>query len=296
MARHRVRVLAAAAYTAAAGLAAWWVVPWVAGAWKGEYPIDPVALRIGPLQVRWYGLLMSLAFIPGWMLAQSERKRLGLSVDDLLDAVLLGIPLGLLGARLGFVVQHLGYYLRQPADILHVGMTGLSMHGVMAGAGITIWIVSRRKGVSAAGLADLAAPSVLLGQAIGRWGNFFNQELFGYPTSLPWGLYVQPSMRPIQWAEASTFHPVFFYESVYNALGVLALAAYRRRHARRPGEVAALYLAVYSAGRFLVEFVRVGERLWLHLTLAQWVSLLLIAVGLAWWWASRYREAGTMVQ
>lgn len=262
---------------------------WLADVWTGRRPLDAVAFRVGPVAVHWYGILIAFSFIPGWMLAQPERGRIGLSVDELLDAAALGIPLGLAGARAGFVIQNLDYFAEHPGDIFRTWMGGLSIHGVLAGVGFAILMFSRRRRVSAAALADLAAPSVLLGQAIGRWGNFFNHEVVGYPTSRPWGFYVPPELRPPGWAGAAYFHPAFLYESVWNALGVAALVAYRRRRERRSGEVAALYLIIYSAGRFLVEFWRIGEPLALGLTLAQWVSLGAAAAGAAWRYTARQR-------
>lgn len=267
----------------ALALAAMPLVRWVAEAWVGLRPIDPVAFWLGPIGVRWYGLLLALSFIPAWVVAQPERIRLGLSADDLVDATLLGIPLGLAGARLGFVVQNLDYFAGHPLDAFRTRTGGLSIHGVLAGVALAILVFSRWRRVSAAGLADLVAPSLLLAQAIGRWGNFFNREVVGYPTELPWGFYVPPALRPPGFEEAAFFHPAFFYESVLNALGVALLLWYRRRPDRRAGEVAALYLVVYSAIRFSVEFVRIGQPLALGLTLAQWVSMAMLLAGAAWW-------------
>ncbi|WP_324717440.1 prolipoprotein diacylglyceryl transferase [Carboxydochorda subterranea] len=275
---------------------AWKAVAWVLPIWTGAVPADPVAIRIGPVQVRWYGLLMALAFVPGWALAQPERRRLGLSVDDLIDVVLLGIPLSLLGARLAFVVQNAVYFWQHPVDMLRTWMGGLSIHGALAGAMLTIWVMSRRRGVAPLGLADLAMPSILLGQAIGRWGNFFNNEVFGYPTSVPWRVYIRPEMRPLEWASDAYFHPAFFYESLCDAAGVLFLVWYRRRPDREPGEITALYLATYSAGRFLMEFFRLGEPLALGLTLAQWVSVALALGGTLWWAQLRRRAPRAVVE
>lgn len=287
---------AAALAVGAAGLAAMGLVRWVAEAWVGRRPLDPVAFYLGPVGVRWYGLLLALSFIPAWALAQPERVRLGLSVDDLVDAALLGIPLGLAGARLGFVVQNLDYFAAHPLDVLRIRMGGLSIHGVLAGVALAILAFSRRRRVSAAGLADLAAPSILLAQAIGRWGNFFNREVVGYPTQLPWGFYVPPELRPPGFEEAAFFHPAFFYESMLDGLGAALLVWYRRRQDRRPGEVAALYLAVYAAIRFAVEWVRIGEPLALGLTLAQWVSLAMLAVGAGWWLYLRWHPRPAVVE
>ena len=288
--------LAAAGIAVAVVLAGTVLVRWVSDAWVGRRPLDPVAFYLGPIGVRWYGLLLALSFVPAWALAQPERVRLGLSVDELVDATLLGIPLGLVGARLGFVVQNLEYFVSHPLDILRTRSGGLSMHGVLAGVALAILLFSRRRKVSAAALADLAAPSILLAQAIGRWGNFFNHEVVGYPTQRPWGFYVPPELRPPGFEEAAFFHPAFFYESLLDGLGVVLLVRYRRRSRRRAGEVAALYFVLYGAIRFGVEWVRIGHPVALGLTLAQWVSLAMMAGGAAWWLHLRWQSRPAVVE
>ncbi|HEY8487326.1 MAG TPA: prolipoprotein diacylglyceryl transferase [Limnochordales bacterium] len=276
--------LAVAAAAGVAGVAAGaaWAVGWLAAAWRGQRPVDPVAWRWGFLQVRWYGLLVAAAFVPGWYLAKPEMARARLHPDQVAHAALWTLPLAVAGARLGYVVQNLADFARSPLQALQVWEGGLSIHGALAGVAVAVGWYSRRFRVPAAVLADLAAPSVLLGQAIGRWGNFFNQELFGYPTRLPWGLYVPAPLRPAGMEQAAFFHPVFFYESVLDALGAALLVAWRRRR-RRWGEVAAAYLVVYAAIRWLVEWVRIGQVFLAGMTLAQWVSLAQAAVGVGWW-------------
>lgn len=266
----------------------WWAARVVVPAWVGLVPLDPVAVRVGPLQVRWYGLLIALAFLPGWLLARPEMARLGLGADDLMDGLAMGIPLALAGARLAFVGQNLDYFAAHPHAILRTWEGGLSIHGALAGVGLAVVLLARRTRVAAAGLADLAAPSLLLGQAIGRWGNFFNREVLGYPTAVPWKLYVPPELRPPAFAGEAFFHPAFLYESLLNLAAAGALVAWRRRR-RGWGEVAALYLILYSANRFVVEFVRIGQPAALGLTLAQWVSLALALAGGVWMAAVRLR-------
>ncbi len=268
----------------------------LAEVWRGRRPLDPVAFWIGPVGVRWYGLVIALSFVPAWLVAQPERVRAGLAPDDLVDLALLGIPMGLVGARLVYVLQNLDYFALHPLDALRTRMGGLSIHGALAGAALAILWLARRRRLDAAALADVVAPSVLLAQAIGRWGNFFNREVLGYPTERPWGLYVPEPMRPPGYEMAAYFHPAFLYESILAALAVAGLLAYRRRARRRPGELAALYLVAYSAVRWGVEWVRIGEALALGMTLAQWVSLGGLAVGAAWWAWLRWRGRPAMVE
>lgn len=291
-ARRAARIASATAAVLAAAAFAWWA----AGVWTGRRSLSPVAFSVGGLSVRWYGLVLALSFVPAWLVARPERERLGLSADDLLDGLLLGIPLGLMGARLGFVVQNLDYFAAHPLDVFRTRAGGLSMHGVLAGVAVAVLVFARRRRVPPAAVADLAAPSVLAAQAVGRWGNFFNFEVLGYPTGLPWALYVPPPLRPTGFEQAAWFHPAFLYESVLDAAGAAALIGYRRRQDRRPGEVAALYLVLYGVIRFGVEWVRIGRAVALGLTLAQWVSLAMVAAGAAWWLAARWQGRQAMVQ
>lgn len=248
----------------------------------GQRPISPFVFSIGPLRLRWYGLLIAGSFIPGFRLAAGEARRKGLDVDALYDFVLMAALFGFVGARLAYVVQNLGEYMAAPGRIFAVWEGGLSMHGVLAGGFIAVALFSRRIKAPFLTVADVVTPAVPLGQAIGRWGNFFNQELFGYPTDVPWKMYVSPEFRPPVWAEAAFFHPTFLYESIWNLAVVGLLLWYRRTPGAREGDVLFLYLASYSLGRFLVEFFRIGTPLALGFTLAQWVSLGIVAICALW--------------
>src|SRR5690606_12255077 len=184
----------------------------------------------------------------------------------------------------------LSFPTRRSSDLIFmVWEGGLSIHGVLLGGILAAALFARRLGVPFLTFADVVTPAMPLGQALGRWGNFFNQERFGYPTDVPWKMYVAPEFRPPQWAQFEFFHPTFLYESVWNA-GVLALLlCYRRLPSAREGDVFFLYLASYSLGRFWVEFFRIGTKLALGLTLAQWVSLG-IAAACAGWLLVRSRQ------
>lgn len=255
----------------------------------GQRPVNPVVFSIGPLQLRWYGLLIAGSFIPGFYLAAGEARRKNIDVERLYDFAVIAALFGFAGARLGYVVQNLNVYLADPVRIFMVWEGGLSIHGVLLGGILAAALFARRLGVPFLTFADVVTPAMPLGQALGRWGNFFNQELFGYPTDVPWKMYVAPEFRPPEWAQFEFFHPTFLYESVWNA-GVLALLLwYRRLPSAREGDVFFLYLASYSLGRFWVEFFRIGTKLALGLTLAQWVSLG-IAAACAGWLLVRSRQ------
>lgn len=255
----------------------------------GVRPINPVVLALGPIQLRWYGLLIAGSFIPGFYIAAAEAQRKNIDVEKLYDFVLIAALFGFVGARLAYVVQNLGEYLADPIRIFTVWEGGLSMHGVLIGGLLAVWLFSRRLNAPFFTFADVVAPAVPLGQAIGRWGNFFNQELFGYPTDVPWKMYVAPPYRPAAWADADFFHPTFLYESIWNLAVLGLLLWYRRRPGAREGDILFLYLAAYSLGRFLVEFFRIGTPLALGFTLAQWVSLAIV-VGCGGWLLVRQRQ------
>jgi len=248
----------------------------------GERPIDPVLLRVGPLQVRWYGFLIAFSFIPGYYLAVAEARRKGIDPERLYDFGLLAGIIGFAGARLAYVIQNLRHFLAEPGRIIAVWEGGLSMHGVIIGGLLATVYFARKLGVPFLTFADVVFPALPLGQALGRWGNFFNQELFGYPTDVPWKMYVAPEHRPAPFAAEAFYHPTFLYESLWNLATLGLLLWYRRRPWAREGDVLFLYLATYSLGRFLVEFFRIGTPVAAGLTLAQLVSVLIIAVSSTW--------------
>jgi phosphatidylglycerol:prolipoprotein diacylglycerol transferase len=241
----------------------------------------PIAVQIGPLTLRWYGILMAGAMAIGLWLAQRDARRRGLDPEDLLKAAELALLGGLIGARLYYVAFNLEYYVRVPAKIFAVWEGGLAIHGgvlggVIAGGGYA-WL--RQLPVLA--YLDIAAPSLALGQAIGRWGNFFNDEAFGTPTALPWKLYVPPDHRPIEYAQAEYFHPTFLYESLWDAGVFCALVwVFRRRLDRAPGALFLAYLGLYSLGRFFTEALRTDALMLGPIRVAQLVSTLGIAAAL----------------
>lgn len=274
----------------AAALFLGWGISVVAAAFRGERYLDPVLLRLGPLQVRWYGALIAGSFIPAYWLVALEAERKGYDVQRLTDFITAAALGGLLGARLVFVAQNLPYFLAHPGRILAAWEGGLSIHGVMAGGVLVALWFTRRTNTPFLPFVDMAIPGLLLGQAIGRWGNFFNQELFGYPTDVPWKMYVRPENRPEAWADFEFFHPTFLYESMWNFLALGFLLWYRRRPWAREGDVFFLYFTVYSLGRFWVEFFRIEPAVAGGLTLAQWVSLGLAALGIILTVSSRHRR------
>ncbi|MCL6521832.1 MAG: prolipoprotein diacylglyceryl transferase [Firmicutes bacterium] len=281
-------------FWAVAGLVGAGVLVWLLRpVFAGKVAVHPVLLQLGPLSVRWYGVLIAGSFIPGYYLARPYAARLGVDADTLINFTVVVAVAGFVGARAGFVIQNLAYYGRHPLDALATWQGGLSIHGALVAGLLAAWLFSRRlpRRVGLWGMLDVAMPSVLLGQAIGRWGNFFNQELYGYPTNLPWKMYIAPEHRLPGYENVAFYHPTFLYESLWDAAGAAFLFWYRGRPFARRGDELWLYLVTYSVGRFWVEFFRMGGTMIAGLTLAQWVSLLLVAVGAAGWlWNRRRRQ------
>ena len=241
----------------------------------------PIALQVGPLTFRWYGILMASAMGLGLWLAHRDARRRGMDPEPLLKAAELALLGGLVGARLYYVVFNLDYYSQLPAKIFAVWEGGLAIHGgviggILLGGGYAWW---RRLPVLC--YLDIAAPSLVLGQAIGRWGNFFNEEAFGTPTDLPWKLYIPSSQRPVEYSQSEFFHPTFLYESLWDALVfVLLVRVFRDRLAPAPGALFLTYLGLYSIGRFFTEGLRTDALMAGPVRVAQLVSVMGVAVAL----------------
>jgi phosphatidylglycerol:prolipoprotein diacylglycerol transferase len=232
------------------------------------------------VSIRWYGVLIASSMALGLWLATREAARRGESSDDLLKAAELALIGGLVGARLYYVLFNLDYYQSQPWwRMFAVWEGGLAMHGGLIGGLLTGGAYVWAKGLPLLTYLDIVAPSLLLGQAIGRWGNFFNEEAFGGPTALPWKLYISEPRRPPAFVDHQYFHPTFLYESLWNLGAFLVLFfVLRRRLERAPGALFLAYLGLYSLGRFWVEGLRTDSLMLGSMRVAQLMSVLAIAV------------------
>lgn len=219
--------------------------------------IDKIAFSLGPLQIHWYGVIMGTAALLGVYLATREAKRRGLNPDLVLDMVLWILPAAIVGARIYFVIFQWDYYSMHPAEIPAVWLGGLAIHGGLIGAFIAGYIFARKHKIPFLALADLIIPSVLLGQAIGRWGNFINQEAHGGPVARATleGLHIPNWIIDNMNIAGVTYHPTFLYESLWNLVGFLILIGMRYWNPRR-GEIVFTYFIWYSLGRFYIEGLR----------------------------------------
>lgn len=245
-----------------------------------------IAVQIGPLVIRWYGILMATAIVVGLWLGYRQARREGLPADDIISAAQWAVLAGLVGARLYEVAFNWDYYGQYPLKIFAVWEGGLAIHGALiVGPLVGVWL-ARRWRLPVLRSLDVVAPSIALGQAIGRWGNFFNEEAFGAPTDLPWKLYISPPHRPPGLEQYEYFHPTFLYESLWDLAVFAALVAWLRPRLRsRPGGLFFAYLGLYSVGRFAIEALRL-DSFWIGglrvPQLASVAGVIVALIGLAW--------------
>lgn len=225
----------------------------------GTLLLDPIAFSIGALNVHWYGLILGSAALVGLLLAIREGKRFGIPQEFFMDLLLLGVPSAIIGARIYFVAFMWEDYKNNLWDIFKIWNGGIAIYGALIGAIICAVIFFRRRGYSFWRIADICAPPLIVGQMIGRWGNFVNQEAYGGPTTesfLRDHLHL-PSFIVNQMNVAGTYHhPTFLYESLWNLAGLIVLMILRRQKYLRAGELFASYFIWYSVGRFFIEALR----------------------------------------
>jgi len=241
--------------------------------------IDPVAFSLGPLEVRWYGIILASAFALGTLLANWRAVRAGVDPGQIINIITLIIPAAIIGARIYYVAFTWPDYRDDPLSALAIWRGGLAIHGgIIGGVLAGLWYVGKYR-LSAWNIADILAPSLILGQSIGRWGNFINQEAHGGPVSEKFISAFPDFIAGQMHIEGQYYHPTFLYESAWDFAVFLFLTFYWSRR-RVYGEVALLYLILYSAGRFLIEGLRTDSLMLGPIRVAQLVSLALIAGGL----------------
>lgn len=215
-------------------------------------------------------------------MARNNGRHYDLAPNTLEDFLFWVLPAALIGARLWYVLFNLDYYLNYPGKILALWEGGLAIHGAFFAAVIVTYFWTRAKKINFLRFADIVSPALILGQAIGRWANYVNQEAYGTPTDLPWAMFIDGEYR----------HPTFLYESLWNLAIFLALYLFLRARPRR-GKVFALYMVAYSVGRFVIEGFRTDSLMFGKLRVAQGVSLMLIVAGLLLYYLAGKEKEGT---
>ncbi|MDF3291572.1 prolipoprotein diacylglyceryl transferase [Streptomyces silvisoli] len=241
--------------------------------------------HLGPFPVRAYALCIITGIFAAVLLARRRWAAWGGNPDDIADIAVWAVPFGLLGGRLYHVITDPELYFtagQQPIRALYVWDGGLGIPGAVALGAFGAWLGCRRRGIALADFADTVAPGLVLAQAIGRWGNYFNQELYGRPTHLPWALMIDPAHRPADTPNVALYQPTFLYESLWD-LGVVFLLLWldRRYHPRR-GRLFAWYVLAYTVGRSWIEALRIDHaNHFLGLRLNDWVSAMVFTAAAA---------------
>lgn len=257
--------------------------------------LNPIALQLGPLEIHWYGVIIATGVVLAVILALQEAKRRQVSEDDILNLILWALPFALIGARLYYVIFEWPYYQANPSEIIKIWHGGIAIYGGLIAAAVVFIIYCRRHKLSAWLVLDIAAPTVMLGQAIGRWGNFMNQEAYGAVTSLHFlqQLHLPGWLTQQMLIDGAYRQPTFLYESVWNLVGFAIIMSIRHRPGWfKQGEILLSYLMWYSFGRFFIEGMRTDSLYLGPLRVSQIVSLVLFfsAIGI---WIWRRRQAST---
>ena len=252
------------------------------------------SLHLGPLQLRAYGLMIALGVLAGASLAGRRYERIGGNRQQLSNILMWAVPAGVVGARLYHVITDWKGFRGRWIETLYIWKGGLGIWGGVAlGVGAAYW-QARKMHLKLLPILDSAAPALALAQAIGRWGNWWNQELFGRPTTLPWGLKIDAAHLPVKYPPGTTFHPTFLYESLWNFALCGALIAISRSGKQRRGQVFALYVMGYTFARFFIERIRIdfASRVF-GLRVNEWVSGILFFVALVVYLRLRRSTVGT---
>lgn len=247
-----------------------------------ELSLNPNAFSLFGRDIKWYAIIILTGIILAVLFGIWEGKRTGVSSDTILDIILICVPVAIVCARIYYVVCEWSYYSRHPNEILQIWNGGLAIYGGIIGGCISAYIYCRIKKVSMGELFDIGGFGFLIGQTLGRWGNFMNAEAYGYETDLPWRMYIEDINMAV--------HPTFLYESLWNILGFLLLFLYRKRK-KFSGEIFLMYVVWYGFGRVWIEGLR-ADSLYIASTgirVSQLLAVLTVLVGLTVICVKRYR-------
>ncbi|MBH9580323.1 prolipoprotein diacylglyceryl transferase [Staphylococcus felis] len=243
--------------------------------------IEPVAFTLGPLEIRWYGIIIAAAILIAYWIAQKSAQKVGFKEDDLINILIVCVIVAIVSARLYFVIFNLGYYLQNPVEIPMIWRGGIAIHGGLIGAFAMGIYYAYQKNWHPFQLGDIVAPSIILAQGIGRWGNFMNHEAHGGPVSRSFleSLHLPQFIIDNMYINGIYYHPTFLYESIWDVLGFILLITIRKH--LRIGETFFMYLIWYSVGRFFVEGLRTDSLMLTEtIRVAQLMSILLLVIGI----------------
>lgn len=240
--------------------------------------LNPIFLQLGPFAIRWYGVLIATGAIIGVWLALREAQKRQIMADDIIDLVLWGVPFALIGARLYYVIFQWSFYAQYPSEIIKIWHGGIAIYGGLIAALLVTIVFTHKRQLPIWLMLDIAAPSLLVGQIVGRWGNFMNQEAYGAITSASFlqGLHLPNFVIQQMLINGHYRQPTFLYESVWNLIGLIILLTLRHRPKLfKQGEVFLSYVLWYSLGRFFVEGMRTDSLYWGALRVSQLLSVVL---------------------
>ncbi|EHD1614983.1 prolipoprotein diacylglyceryl transferase [Listeria monocytogenes] len=248
---------------------------------NGVQPLDPVAIQIGSISVKWYGVIIASAVVIALLLALSEANKRKMDKEIIVDLLIWAIPISIISARIYYVIFEWDFYKNNLGEIVKIWHGGIAIYGALIGAVLTAIIFSRIKKISFWQLADVVAPSLIIAQAIGRWGNFMNQEAHGAETTRSFleSLHLPDFIINQMYIDGAYYQPTFLYESLWNVLGFVILLIIRRTKIRR-GELFLGYVIWYSFGRFFIEGMRTDSLMWGDFRVSQALSLLLIVLSI----------------
>lgn len=251
--------------------------------------------HIGPLRITFYGILVMTGVVVAWLIIKNRYAARGGDVAVAERIVIRFVIWGFIGARIAYISTHLSRFEGEWWKVIAVWEGGLAIYGGLTAGAIALVYYTRKFGANLPDLLDSVAPAVPAAQAIGRWGNYFNQELFGTPTDLPWGLEIDPENRPAAYPDAETFHPTFLYESLLNVGLVFVIIWAGNRFPSLRGRLVGLYFMGYGVIRFSMELIRTDTtfRFW-GISRNGWVSIAAIILGavFVWWKRIRVEENG----
>ncbi|EAF6623372.1 prolipoprotein diacylglyceryl transferase [Listeria monocytogenes] len=248
---------------------------------NGVQPLDPVAIQIGSISVKWYGVIIASAVVIALLLALSEANKRKMDKEIIVDLLIWAIPISIISARIYYVIFEWDFYKNNLGEIVKIWHGGIAIYGALIGAVLTAIIFSRIKKISFWQLADVVAPSLIIAQAIGRWGNFMNQEAHGAETTRSFleSLHLPDFIINQMYIDGAYYQPTFLYEGLWNVLGFIVLLIIRRTKIRR-GELFLGYVIWYSFGRFFIEGMRTDSLMWGDFRVSQVLSLLLIVLSI----------------
>ena len=225
---------------------------------------EPILISFGPIKIFWYGLLLVFGMLAAMFVFLRLAKKYKLDSEKMIDLIFWVIIFGVIGARLYAVLLELPYYLDNPLSIVKIWQGGLAIHGAIIAGAMVIWYFAKKQKIDFWLIASIIAPALALAQAIGRWGNYFNQELFGFPTGLPWGIPIEIFHRPAVYISDIFFHPVFLYESIGNfIIFILLILAHKKINILEKKYwqkiIVLSYFMAYSLLRFSMELIRIDS-------------------------------------